>query len=99
MVFEVRPSEVRPGEPFVVDLHLVNEGRRAVKIRNIEIVIVEDGQRTQVPTELLEGEVRSRDRALVAEYAGVWSPVASWSLEVVAIVDEDERVQSRLRSE
>ena len=99
MVFEVRPPEVRPGEPFVVDLHLVNEGRRAVKIRNIEIVIVEDGQRTQVPTQLLEGEVRSRDRALVAEYAGVWSPVASWSMEVVAIVDEDERVQSRLRSE
>jgi serine/threonine protein kinase len=99
MVFEVRPSEVRPGEPFVVDLHLVNQGRRAVKIRNIEIVTVEDGRRTQVPTQLLEEEVRSRDRALVAEYAGVWSPVESWSLEAVATVDDDERVQSRLRTE
>ena len=99
MVFEVRPSEIRPGEPFVVHVHLVNEGRRAVKIRDVEIATVEDGQRTQVPTELLQGEVRSRDRALVAEYTGVWSPVDSWSMEAVAVVDEDERVRSRLRSE
>ena len=99
MVFEVLPSEVRPGEAFVVHLHLVNEGRRAVKIRDIEIVTVEDGQRTQVTTQLLEEEVRSRDRVLVAEYAGVWTPVDSWSMEAVAIVDDDERVQGRLRSE
>jgi serine/threonine-protein kinase len=99
MVFEVLPSEVRPGEPFVVRLHLVNEGRRAVKIRDIEIATVEDGQRAMVPAQVLQGEVPSRDRALVAEYAGVWSPVDSWSLEAVAVVDGDERVRSRLRSE
>jgi hypothetical protein len=99
MVFEVLPSEVRPGEPFVVRLHLVNEGRRAVKIRDIEIATVEDGQRATAPAQVLQGEVPSRDRALVAEYAGVWPPVDSWSLEAVAVVDGDERVRSRLRSE
>jgi hypothetical protein len=99
MVFEVEPSEVRPGEPFVVRLHLVNEGRRRVKIRGFELAMVEDGQRTMVPTEVIEGEVSSRDRALVAEYSGVWSAVDSWSMEAVVVVDEDERVKSRLRSE
>jgi hypothetical protein len=82
-----------------VRLHLVNEGRRAVKIRDIEIATVEDGQRATAPAQVLQGEVPSRDRALVAEYAGVWPPVDSWSLEAVAVVDGDERVRSRLRSE
>ena len=99
MVFEVEPSEIRPGEAFVIRLHLVNEGRRRVRIRDLEIATVEDGQRTTVPAEVIEGEVPSRDRALVAEYSGVWSPVDSWSMEAVVIVDEDERVRSRLRSE
>jgi tetratricopeptide (TPR) repeat protein len=99
MVFEVQPSEVRPGEPFVVRIHLVNEGRKTVKIKDVEVATIEDGQRTAVPTQLLQAEVPSRDRALVAEYAGVGSTAASWTLEAVAIVDEDERVRSRLRSE
>jgi hypothetical protein len=99
MVFEVEPTEVRPGEPFVVRVHLVNEGRRRVRIRDLEIATVEDGQRTTVPAQVLQGEVPSRDRALVAEYSGVWSPVGSWSMEAVVVVDEDERVRSRLRSE
>jgi hypothetical protein len=99
MVFEVLPSEVHPGEPFLVRLHLVNEGRRSVRIEGIEISTIEDGQRTRVPTQVLQGELDPHDRALVAEYSGVWSPVDSWSLEAEATVEGDERVRSRLRSE
>jgi hypothetical protein len=97
--FEVLPSEVRPGEPFVVRLHLVNEGRRSVRVKDIELSTVEDGRRTRAPAEVLQGEVDPQHRALVAEYAGVWSPVDSWSLEAEATVEGDERVRSRLRSE
>jgi hypothetical protein len=97
--FEVLPSEVHPGEPFVVRLHLVNEGRRSVRIEGIEISTVEDGRRTRAPAEVLQEEVDPQHRALVAEYAGVWPSVDSWSLEAEATVEGDERVRSRLRSE
>jgi len=97
--FEVLPSEVRPEEPFVVRLYVVNEGRKAVRIRGLELVTIEDGHRTAAPARLLQKKVDPRVRALVAEYTSVWSPVETWSLEAVAAVDGDELVRIRLRSE
>ena len=97
--FEVLPSEVRPEEPFIVRLYVVNEGRKAVRIRGLELVTIEDGRRTETPARLLQKKVEPRVRALVAEYTGVWSPVDTWSLEAVAAVDGDELVRIRLMSE
>ena len=99
MEFEVLPSEVRPDEPFVVRLYVVNEGRKAVRIRGIELVTIEDGRRTAAAAHLLQDKVDPHVRALVAEYSGVWSPVGTWSLQAIAAVDGDERVRIRLRSE
>jgi hypothetical protein len=97
--FEVRPSEVRPGQPFMVHVHLVNEGRREARLEGVEITTVADGRRTVAPAPLLREKVRPRDRALVAEYSGVWSEVDAWSLEAVVAMEGNERVRSRLRSE
>ena len=49
--------------------------------------------------ELLQDRVAPGVRALVVEYASVWAPADSWSLEAVASVDGDERVRLKLRSE
>jgi hypothetical protein len=99
MEFEVLPTEVRPGEPFVVRIHLVNDGRRAVRIDGIEITTIEDGQRSSTPARVLQPRVPPRGRALVAEHSAVWSPAASWSLVAVAAVEGDERIRSRLKAE
>jgi Tfp pilus assembly protein PilF len=97
--FEVLPAEVRPGEPFVVRVRLVNEGRRSVRVEGVALATVEDGRRAAVPARVLQRRVPAGARSLVAEYSGVWSPASSWSLEAVAAVEGDEVVRSRLKSE
>ena len=99
MEFEVLPSLVQPGKPFVVRVQLVNEGRRSVRIEGVELATVEDGRRTRAPARVIRRQVPGRARVLVAEYSAVWSPVESWALEAVAAVEGNERVQSRLMSE
>ena len=96
--FEVLPPAVRPGEPFVVRIHLRNDGRRAVKIRGVSLAAVVDGRRVTAPVKALQREVAPQGRALVAEYSGVWSEAASWALEAVVTADRDERITSRLRA-
>jgi len=96
--FEVLPREVRPGERFVVRIHLRNDGRRAVKIRGLSLAALVDGRPVAAPVTALQREVSPQGRALVAEYSGVWSEAASWALEAVVTADRDERITSRLRA-
>ena len=96
--FEVLPPEVRPGERFVVRIHLRNDGRRAVKIRGLSLAALVDGRPVTAPVTALQREVSPQGRALVAEYSGVWSEAASWALEAVVTADRDERITSRLRA-
>ena len=98
MEFEVLPPAVRPGEPFVVRIHLRNDGRRAVKVRGLSLAVVVDGRRAAAPAKPLQREVPAQSRALVAEYSGVWSEAGSWALEAVLTADRNETVSSRLRA-
>jgi serine/threonine-protein kinase len=96
--FEVLPSAVRPGEPFVVRIHLRNEGRKSVKIRSLQIAAVVDGHRTPALPKLLLREVQGQSRGLVAEYSAVWDGARDWMLETVVTADKDETVASRLKA-
>ncbi|HXK11226.1 MAG TPA: serine/threonine-protein kinase [Vicinamibacteria bacterium] len=96
--FEVLPPAVRPGDPFVVRIHLRNDGRRVVKVHGLSLAAVVDGQRVPAPVKPLQREVPAQSRALVAEYSGVWAEARSWALEAVLTADRDETVTSRLRA-
>jgi hypothetical protein len=98
MEFEVLPPAVRPGDPFVVRIHLRNDGRKAVKIRSLRLAAVVDGQRMAAPATPLLREVQGQTRGLVAEYSAVWAAPREWALEAVVTADKDETVTSRLKA-
>jgi len=98
MEFEVLPPSVRPGEPFVVRIHLRNEGRKSIKIRALSIAAVVDGRREPAAAKPLLKEVKGQSRGLVAEYSGVWGAPREWALEAVVTADKNETVSSRLKA-
>jgi serine/threonine protein kinase len=98
MEFEVLPPSVRPGEPFVVRIHLRNEGRKSIKIRALSIAAVVDGRREPAAAKPLLKEVKGGSRGLVAEYSGVWGAPREWALEAVVTADKNETVSSRLKA-
>jgi tetratricopeptide (TPR) repeat protein len=98
LLFQVVPPLPHAGDPFVVRLRLVNEGRRAVRVRQLETAVLADGRRTPVSSKILLSDVEPQREGIVAEYSGVWHEVASWAFEAVVITDRGEKVASRLRS-
>ena len=98
MEFEVLPPAVRTGEPFVVRIHLRNDGRKSVKIRGLALAAVVDGQRLPAAAVPLLKEVKAQSRGLVAEYSSVWNAPGAWMLEAMVTSDKNETVTSRLRA-
>ena len=95
--FEVEPQAPKDGEPFTVRVYLINEGKKAARLRGVALTNVVDGKRSSPATTLREHDVPPQARFLVAEANLTWSAgVMSWSLEAVASSDRDETCTSRL---
>jgi serine/threonine-protein kinase len=98
LLFQVVPPAVHLGDPFVVRLRLVNEGRRSVRVRSLELLVVAEGRRARVDAKVLDDRVEGQREAIVAEYSGVWREARPWALEAVLTTDRGETVRNRLRA-
>jgi hypothetical protein len=95
--FETVPDAPVPGEPLTVKVHLINEGKKALRLRSVTLVATVNGVKTPSALSPLVREVGATQRAVVAELKGVWgADVKSWSLEAVVTSDHDETGTSRL---
>jgi serine/threonine protein kinase len=95
--FEAVPQAPAAGEDFSVRVHLVNEGKKAVKLKAVSLVTTVNGTKTPASRTPLVREVAPTQRAMVAELRGVWGfDVSSWTLEAVVTSDRDETGTSRL---
>jgi len=95
--FETVPDPPQTGQPFTVRVVLVNEGRKPVRLKAVNLVTTVNGRKApSVPVPLVR-EVPPAQRAVVAESKGTWpEDVTSWSLEAVVTSDRDETGTSRL---
>ncbi len=71
--FETVPAAPVPGEPLTVKVHLVNEGKKAVRLRSVTLVATVNGVKTPSALTPFVREVGPTHRALVAELKGVWA--------------------------
>ena len=95
--FETVPQAPAAGQDFSVRVHLVNEGKKAVRLKAVSLVTTVNGMKTPASITPLVREVAPTQRAMVAEMRGVWgSDVSSWTLEAVVTSDRDETGTSRL---
>jgi hypothetical protein len=76
---------------------VVNEGRRALRVRSIALASLVDGRRVPADAKLLQSEAGPQRSTLVAEYSGVWHEGGSWALEAVVTSDKGETIAGRVR--
>ena len=95
--FEVVPATVQAGEPYAVRVYLVNEGKKAIRVRGLGASTTVNGQRSAAPIPLVTREVPPQQRALLGEATGDWPEgVTSWTMDAVVTTDRDETGSSRL---
>lgn len=83
MQVDVIPNHVMPGEPYVAEVRLANDGRRPLRIEALAVVDTLNGLRRGAPASPLSREVKPGAEAVVNRTTGRWpAEVQSWTLEV-----------------
>jgi tetratricopeptide (TPR) repeat protein len=94
--YEFAPANVKPGDQYSAKIFLVNEGKKPIKLNNMTVTTVANGQRTPGPASPQAKDVAPGQRALLATLGGPWKDgTTSWTLEVMVTSARGEIYNSR----
>ena len=70
--FAVSPARVKPGDSYTVQIFLVNEGKKPIKVSGVSMTTNLNGTKSPRPVPARVKEVAPAQRALLEEMPGVW---------------------------
>jgi hypothetical protein len=95
--FEVVPTQVQPGEPYVVKVYLRNRGEKAIRLKSLNVASEMNGRSSRTPLSPRSKAVEPSLVGLLAELPGVWKDdVESWSIEVEVLTGAGDTYSSRV---
>jgi hypothetical protein len=95
--FSMSPSKPRPGEGYRLQIALVNDGKKAIKLSAMTVSTLVNGSRTGGPMAPRVREVAPQQRAVLEELPGVWpADVTSWSAEVNVTAGKNESLKGQV---
>ncbi len=95
--FDVLPRPLIPGEPFQVRIFLNNTGQNDARVNALSVKVALNGAVSDLPTRILEDNVKKGQRPLIAEVAGPWvAGTRTWVMDVEATSRKGERFRCSL---
>ena len=95
--FAVSPPRVKPGDSYTVQIFLVNEGKKPIKISGASMTTNLNGSKSARPVAAKVKEVAPAQRVLIEELPGVWpDEVTWWSAEVVVNAGKGDSLKNTL---
>jgi hypothetical protein len=80
---DVQPRTVAAGQPYTVKVYLRNQGKKAIKVKQLQVVSTYNGKRTEGAATSRLKEVPPGQAGLIAELPSIWKQdVTSWSMEI-----------------
>ena len=94
--FAMNPSSVKPGESYRLQIALVNEGKKPIKISGMTFTITANGQKSGNPIAPRVKEVAPGQRAVLEELPGVFPEANTWTAEVLVTANKGDSLKNQL---
>jgi serine/threonine-protein kinase len=94
--FEASPASVKPGDSYTIQVFMLNDALKAIKMKSISLTTNVNGTRTPRTVALVK-EAPPHTKTLLGELSGVWGEaVTVWSLDAVVSSPKDDICRNRL---
>jgi hypothetical protein len=95
--FVIQPNTVRAGEAYSVRIYLRNEGKKALKIKELRVASSLNGARSEAALTPKLKEVLPEQVGLMAEISSVWkADVTAWGIDVTVHSAHGEVYKNRV---
>jgi hypothetical protein len=95
--FTTTPVKVKPGDKYTVRVSLINEGKRSIEIKEVEVVTTLNRKLSSVMVKPLVKQVAPRQNEVIHELAGTWDKgTTSFSLGVRVMSDRLDLYRNQL---
>jgi hypothetical protein len=94
--FAMNPASVKPGEPYKLQIALVNEGKKPIKVSGMTFTVTVNGKKSGNPIAPRVKEVAPSQRVVLDELAGVFPEANSWMAEVLVTANKGDSLKNQL---
>jgi pSer/pThr/pTyr-binding forkhead associated (FHA) protein len=94
--FAMNPPTVKPGEPYKLQIALVNEGKKPIKISGMTFTVTTNGQKSGNPIAPRVKEVAPSQRAVLEELPGVFPQANTWMAEVLVTANKGDSLKNQI---
>ncbi len=89
--FEVTPSQVRPGDRFTINVYLINDGRKDIKLKDMFVATSVNGRLVSGPAAPRTREVGPKKKAVIGSFSDTWrDTIATWAMDVTVTSDRGD---------
>jgi hypothetical protein len=86
--FEILPSRVKAGDRYTVTAFLINDGSKAVRIKEMFVATTRNGVLSAAPVPPKSRDVSPRQRQIIGVFSDVWSAdVVAWTMDITVTSD------------
>jgi IPT/TIG domain len=95
--FEVAPGQVKAGERYTVNVFLINDGSKAIGIKQVFVATSVNGRLSSAPMAFQSDQVAPRKRVLLGSLSDVWrDTTTSWAMDVTVTSDRGDVYKNQI---
>jgi hypothetical protein len=95
--FEVGPSQVKPGDRYTVNVYLINDGSKAIGIKQVFVATSVNGRLSSSPMASQSNQVAPKKRVLLGSFSDVWrDSTTAWAMDVTVTTDRGDVYKNQI---
>jgi IPT/TIG domain len=89
--FEITPNRVKAGDRYTVTAFLINDGSKAIRIKEMFVATTRNGVLSAAPVPPKSRDVNTRQRTVIGVFSDVWrEDVVAWAMDVTVTSDRGD---------
>lgn len=97
VTFDVSPAQVKPGERYTVNVFLINDGAKAIGIRQVFVATSVNGRLSSAPMVSPADPVAPKARILLGALSDVWrDTTTAWAMDVTVTTDRGDVYKNQI---